>query len=177
MYLDVYYRYVLRSLLLSRAPVNNTHKIVNFNSIYLRTHLDKVDDEIFFFLPTFFLGLTGRSPGYLYRINRRTKTRFVAGVRMCFRKKSLYHFLSILINLVLIDAVNFRGFFLSKKKNKTVSIPLEHLSYYHGTSRAFDNDLFPVNDNTMHTSMQLCVNDPSQSNFLLRALFLPVNNT
>ena len=58
-----------------------------------------------------------------------------------------------------------------------MSIPLEHLSYFRGTSRAFDNDLFPVNDNTMHTSMQLCVNDPSQSIFLLRALFLPVNNT
>ena len=94
---------------------------------------------------------------------------------MAFRKRKMYDFLSVLVNLVLIDAVNFRGFFFKEKCNSTFNVNFKNLGAYHGTSRAFDNELLSFNDSTLIASAQISANSGDVSGFILRSLFFPIN--
>ena len=80
----------------------------------------------------------------------------------------------VLNNLVFFESANFRGFKVSSKPNKTLNLNLKHLSFYYGTTRAFDGELLGFNDSSLQASLQISFATPTNNGFLVRGSSIPI---
>lgn len=174
MVLQKHYRYILRSLIVSKHTMENTHNINKIKSIHLQVSPVGTRKEALFFLAAFLCGLTGKYPSFLYNFNKRTKTSFIGGAKVTFNKKSCWPLLTVLNNLVFFESANFKGFQVSPKPNKTLSLNLKHLSFYYGTHRAFDGELLGFNDSSLKASLQMSFSTPKHNGFLVRGCSIPI---
>jgi|SaaInlStandDraft_1057018.scaffolds.fasta_scaffold26343_2 hypothetical protein len=174
MVLQKNYKYILRSLLVSKYSMGNTHDINKIKSVHLQISPVGTSKEALFYLASFVTGLTGTSPSFLYNFNKRTKERFIGGAKVTFNKRSCWSFLTVLNNLVFFEAANFRGFQISPKSNRTLNLNLKHLSFYYGTHRAFDGELPGFNDSSLRASLQISFSTPLNNGFLLKGASIPV---
>jgi hypothetical protein len=73
MVLQKNYKYILRSLLVSKYSIENTHYINKIKSVHLQILPMGTSKEALYFLAAFVTGLTGTAPSFLYNFNKRTK--------------------------------------------------------------------------------------------------------
>jgi len=175
MVLQKNYKYILRSLIVSKYSLENTHYINTVKSIHLQIAPVGARKESLYFLAAFICGLTGKYPSFLYNFNKRTKQSFIGGAKITFGKNSCWPFLMVLNNLVFFEAANFRGFKVSSKANNTLNLNLKHLSFYYGTHRAFDGELLGFTDSSLKASLQISFSTPTNNAFLLRGASIPIS--
>jgi hypothetical protein len=173
-YLKRYYEHIVRGLIISRESLDGSWAVARMGGVHLQcvalTHAGGL-----FFVPALLCSLTTQYPGYLYKVNKRLRAKYLAGSRASLRGPAAFAFLSILVHLVLFNAVNFRGFFLSRQVNPTTTFLLDKVSFYHGAQRAFDNELLGLSDNSLKFVVQLCLRGESSGAFVLRSFQLPIH--
>ena len=89
MVLQKNYKYILRSLIVSKYSLENSHYINKIKSVHLQVAPIGARKESLYFLAAFISGLSGKYPTFLYNYNKRTKQSFIGGVKITFGKRLL----------------------------------------------------------------------------------------
>jgi len=174
MVLQKNYKYILRSLIVSKYSLENSRYINKIKAIHLQVAPVGARKESLYFLAAFICGLAGKYPRFLYNYNKRTKQSFIGGAQITFGKRLLWPFLIVLNNLIFFESANFRGFKVSSKPNNTLNLNLKHLSFYYGTTRAFDGELLGFNDSSLKASLQISFSTLTNNGFLVRGSSIPI---
>ena len=119
--------------------------------------------------------LTGRLPAQLYKVNRRSKERFLAGGLVTARG---HRALSILLNsrvLLLFPTHNFGGFKFTLP-NVSVGFTMRDSASFRGLRRGYNVGAYSLAENDAPVRVGAILSAPDLGLTLLRALRLPLRS-